>query len=92
MPAITRVVLFGSLVHGTPSPRSDADLIVIVRTSPHAHGRDRIPDMLAALAPLPCPIDLFVLTEAEVESGLAARSPLLREALGHGLDLLESRM
>ncbi len=89
VPSIKRIILFGSLVAGTPTPRSDADLMIEVASSPHAEPRDRIPDMLRALSPLPCPIDLFVLTSREVEMHARERSPLLREILAHGIDLLD---
>ncbi len=88
LPAIERVVLFGSLVSGTPTPKSDADLLVVVRDSPHEQPRDRIPEALRALGPLPCPVDLFVLTREEVVRARNEGSPLLREALTKGLNLL----
>ena len=88
IPAVERVILFGSLVAGLPTPRSDADLLVIVAESPHGEPRDRIPEVLGALRPLPCPVDLFVLTAAEVARHAGEGHPLLREALGRGRDLL----
>jgi len=88
LPTIRRVVLFGSLASGIPTPRSDADLLVIVRSSAHAEPRDRVPALLEALAPLPCPVDVFVLTEAELEEARQAGSALLREVTASGIDLL----
>lgn len=88
-PAIERVLLFGSLASGRPTPRSDADLLIIVETSPHPEPRDRIPEMIRALSPLPSPVDLFILTRAEAERFGKEGSPLLRLALATGLDLLE---
>ena len=85
---IRRIVLFGSLVSGIPTPRSDADLLVILSSSPHSRPRERIPEILGALGPTPCPVDLFVLTAAEAERARAQGHPLLREALEKGLDLL----
>jgi hypothetical protein len=61
---------------------------VIVDTSPHEHPRDRLPQMLSAFSHLPCPIDLFVLTTAEVDRYLKEDSPLLRIATTTGIDLL----
>jgi len=87
VPEIVRVRLFGSLVSGIPTPRSDADLLIEVSSSAHARPRDRIPDMLTALSPLPCPVDLFVLTSTEVEAARASDSPLLHEILSNGVDL-----
>ena len=91
MPGTQRVVLFGSLVAGIPTPRSDADLLVVVDTSVHREPRDRVPEVLRALSPLPCPVDVFVLTAQELERHASDGDPLLREALGHGRDLLPSR-
>jgi predicted nucleotidyltransferase len=78
--------LFGSLVRGIPTPRSDADLLVVLDHSPHARPADRLPEMLQALAPLPCPVDLFVLTRDELDR--RRETPLVREVLGHGIHLL----
>lgn len=88
MESIRRIVLFGSLVAGIPTPRSDADLLVIVDSSPHKEPRDRVPELLRALAPLPCAVDLFVLTEAEVERAREHGAGLVQVALSTGLDLL----
>lgn len=88
MPAIRRMVLFGSLVSGTPTPRSDADILVVVETSDRLDPRHRLPEVLAAMAPLPCSVDLFVLTEEEVLASGRAGAPLVREALASGVDLL----
>ena len=88
MPEIRRVILFGSLVTNSATPRSDADILIVVESSKHDHTRDRVPEMLRALSPLPCPVDLFVVTCNEVDRFQAAGSPLLRVALKTGMDLL----
>jgi predicted nucleotidyltransferase len=54
-------------VAGVPTPRSDADLLVILSESNHPEPRDRVPEVLRALRPLPCPVDLFVLTSEELD-------------------------
>jgi predicted nucleotidyltransferase len=82
------VLLFGSFATGTPTPRSDADLLVVVEASDWADPRERVPDVLRALAPLPCPVDLFVLTSEEVERARAEDDPLVRVAVTEGIDLL----
>lgn len=87
VPEIRRVILFGSLVSGIPTPRSDADLVVEVGSSAHAEPRDRVPEILRAFTPLPCPLDLFVFTAAEV-GRLRTDSPILRLALREGVRLL----
>jgi predicted nucleotidyltransferase len=88
IPEIRRVILFGSLVSGNATPRSDADLLVIVDSSPYETPRDRVPQMLSAFSPLPCPVDLFVLTGAEFERCHQERSPLVRIAASTGKDLI----
>ena len=88
LPALRRVILFGSLVAGIPTPRSDADLLVVVSESDHREPRARMPEVLRALMPLPCPVDLFVLTSEELDRHTRERHPLVREALEHGRDLL----
>jgi predicted nucleotidyltransferase len=88
IPGIERVILFGSLASGIPTPRSDADLLVVVAESPHPEPRDRVPEVIRALAPLPCPVDLFVLTAAELERHTHEGNAVVREALAHGRDLL----
>jgi len=87
-PGIQRAILFGSLVSGTPTPRSDADLLVVLEASAHDNPRDRVPEILHALSPLPCPLDLFVLTGEEVDRLKREDSPLVRTALTTGQDLL----
>ena len=88
LPALRRVMLFGSLVMGIPTPRSDADLLVVLSRSDHQEPRDRVPEVLRALRPLPCPVDLFVLTSKELDRYAHEGHPLVREALEHGRDLL----
>ena len=88
MPTLRRLVLFGSLAAGTPTPRSDADLLAVVTLSPHEHAMDRLPEVLAALAPLPCAVDVFVMTESELDRARRDGDPLVREALENGVELL----
>ena len=52
-PEIKRVILFGSIVTGIPSPRSDADLLIVVEASPHRHSRDRFAGSASRTSPTP---------------------------------------
>src|SRR5262245_32449196 len=88
MPSIRRVRLFGSLAQAVATPRSDADLLIVVDVSDKSDPRDRIPAVLAALSPLPCPIDAFVLTAEEFERARDRGDALVREALAKGIDLI----
>ena len=88
VPSIRRALLFGSLAAGIPTPRSDADVLIVVAASEHPQPRDRVPAMLAAMSPLPCLLDLIVLTEDELDRARARGDSLIREALANGLELL----
>jgi predicted nucleotidyltransferase len=88
LPTVRRFILFGSLVSGIPTPRSDADLLVVLSVSDHPEPRDRVPEVLRALRPLPCPVDLFVLTSEELDRYAREGHPLVREVLERGRDLL----
>jgi len=84
VPAIRRVILFGSMVRGIPTPRSDADILIEVDRSAHTNPRDRNPEMIRAMSPLVCPVDLLVHTTGE----LTEPSPVAATALRDGIDLL----
>lgn len=88
LPSIRRMLLFGSLQAGDATPRSDADILVVLDRSDRTNPRDRIPDILRAMAPLPCPVDLFVLTSDEVDRTEREQNPVVRLALDSGIDLL----
>jgi predicted nucleotidyltransferase len=92
-PSIVRIILFGSFAAGIPTPRSHADILVVVHDGAkdgESAGRAQVPEILAAMSPLPCPLDLVVVTEGQLERARRQGAPLVREALGHGIDLLES--
>ncbi len=85
MPSIRRVLLFGSLVRGIPTPRSDADLVIELAEERSDHPRDRIPEVLRAFSPLPCALDLHVYTSRELAD---SPSPVVLLALREGRDQL----
>lgn len=69
-PGVVAIYLFGSFAHGIPTPRSDADLLVVIR---EGTDRDQARDCcLTAFRAVPVPIDLFVWTEGEVAESLAS--------------------
>ncbi len=88
IPEIRRIILFGSLVNGIPTPRSDADLLVEVSSSAHEDPRDRGVEVLRAMSPLVCPVDVFVYTTRELNELAASGSPLVTAALRDGKNLL----
>ncbi len=82
-PQVLSIWLFGSFAHGTPTPRSDADLLVVVAD---AADRARVEDCCGALSlEVPVPVDLFVQPRAQVEASRAAGRGLAATALRHAV-------
>jgi predicted nucleotidyltransferase len=77
-PDVEKVGLFGSYATGTYGPRSDADLLILLRTSDKPF-RDRIPDFLPSNFSVPC--DVFPYTTGEIESLLRDGSPWIQHLL-----------
>jgi predicted nucleotidyltransferase len=77
-PDVEKVGLFGSYATGTYGPRSDADLLILLRTSAKSF-RDRIPDFLPAGLSVPC--DVFPYTTDEIETLQRDGSPWIRHIL-----------
>ncbi|NWG14623.1 MAG: nucleotidyltransferase domain-containing protein [Acidobacteria bacterium] len=79
------VALFGSLARGDYSLRSDADILVCLRSSPEEKVADRIPPLLAAFLEAPVPVDVLPLTASEICQRLQDPSPfwsrISREAI-----------
>ncbi len=82
---VVAVYLFGSFAYGVPTPRSDADLLVVI--SDDADREAVRTCCLEALRALPVPVDLFVLTEQEVAASLASGQGLAATALQRAIRL-----
>lgn len=80
-----RIVLFGSYAKGTVRARSDVDLLVIADAgaSPAA-GQRRARQLAADCFP---PVDVVLVTPAEVAAAGSARSPFLASVLGTGITI-----
>jgi len=77
-PDVEKVGLFGSYATGTYGPRSDADLLILLRTSDKPF-RDRIPDFLPSHLSVPC--DVFPYTRGEIESLQRDNAPWIQHIL-----------
>ena len=88
---IEQVILFGSLAKGNYTPRSDADICIILHDDDPHRPMDRIPQYLAAFSGAPVPVDVLVYTRAEVERMLGEGRRFVREALKEGITLAEHR-
>jgi predicted nucleotidyltransferase len=81
-PELEEVILFGSLVRGTPVPGSDVDLLLILTNSDRAF-LDRIPTFLPGR--FPAGVDVFPYTRAEIDRMRAEGNRLILEALRDGI-------
>lgn len=79
-PEVYAVYLFGSLARNQATPRSDADLLILLRQSARPCWKDRYLDYAPYFEEVGMPFDLFCYTLAEAPSVPLVRSAL-REAV-----------
>ena len=82
-----KIILFGSYAYGKPTPHSDVDLLVVLKTS--APLKERSWKVSRLLLPRPFPVDLLVKTPKEIEKALKSGDFFLREILTRGKVLYE---
>jgi uncharacterized protein len=80
-----RIVLFGSSARGTFGPHSDLDILVVMPDG--RHRRRTAQRVHRALARLPVPKDVVVVTESDVERFADEPSLVIHPALREGRDL-----
>jgi predicted nucleotidyltransferase len=82
-----KIILFGSFAYGQPTPDSDVDLLVIVKTrlSPF----DRVRQVSSVLDPRPFPVDILVRTPAELKERLKINDCFFQEIVNKGQVLYE---
>jgi len=82
-----KIILFGSYAYGIPTPHSDVDLLVVLKTN--ASLKDRSWQVSRLLLPRLFPVDILVKTPREIEKALKSRDFFLREILTRGKVLYE---
>jgi predicted nucleotidyltransferase len=85
-PNVTRVLPFGSLATASCSPRSDADLLVVVGQDARRR-MDRTTEFILHFLPAGCPTDVLVYTEAELAR--EKDEPFLRRVLSQAVLLAD---
>ena len=85
-PEVEEVVLFGSVVAGTPVPGSDVDLLLVLTSSDRPF-RDRIPLFLPS--GFPVAMDVFPYTRDEITRMKDERNSFIQGALREGLTLFK---
>jgi len=83
-----KIILFGSYAYGNPTPDSDVDLLVIMKT--RAREIDRYVAVSNLLYPRQFPVDILVKTPKEIEAESKKKGNFyLREILTKGKVLYE---
>ena len=82
-----KIILFGSYAYGKPTPHSDVDLLVVLKTS--ASLKERSWKVSRLLLPRPFPVDILVKTPKEIEKALKSDDFFLQEILTRGKVLYE---
>ena len=82
-----KIILFGSYAYGMPTPHSDADLLIVLKTN--ASLKDRSWKVSRLLLPRPFPVDILVKSPKEIEKALKSGDFFLREILTRGKALYE---
>ena len=85
-----KIILFGSYAYGKPTPDSDVDLLVIMKT--HANTKDRYLAISSILSPREFPVDIIVKTPAEIKFALSNKDNFfIRDVILRGKTLYERR-
>jgi uncharacterized protein len=83
-----KIILFGSYAYGNPTPDSDVDLLVIMKTK--AKDIDRYIAVSNLLYPRQFPVDILVKTPKEIEEASHKKGNFfLREILAKGKVIYE---
>lgn len=82
-----KIILFGSYAYGNPTPHSDVDLLIVMKTT--ASLKERSWKVSRLLLPRPFPVDILVKTPREIEAALKSGDFFLKEILTRGKVLYE---
>ena len=82
-----KIILFGSFAYGEPTPDSDVDLFIVMKTS--LRPVDRIRRVSEVLDPRPFPVDIIVRTPAELAEQLRINDCFVREIIDKGQVIYE---
>jgi predicted nucleotidyltransferase len=83
-----KIILFGSYAYGNPTPDSDVDLLIIMKT--RARPIDRYVTASNVLYPREFPVDIVVKTPREIQAEFKKKSNFfMREVLAKGKVIYE---
>jgi predicted nucleotidyltransferase len=84
-----KIILFGSYAYGTPTPDSDVDLLVVMRT--RKSRKERFLAVSRLLRPRPFAVDIIVKTPQEIETAMRQGNFFIQEIVSRGKVLHERR-
>ncbi len=82
-----KIILFGSFAYGRPTPDSDVDLLVVMKSDRGIHARTV--QVSEVLRPRPFPVDIIVRTPDELKERLEIGDCFFREIVDKGVVLFE---
>lgn len=85
-----KIILFGSYAYGEPTPDSDVDLLVIMKTN--ANQKERYLAVSRLLRPRQFPVDIIVKTPDEIENAVKTKGNFfVQEIMRRGKVLYKRR-
>lgn len=84
-----KIILFGSYAYGNPTPDSDVDLLVVMKT--RASRKERFLAVSRLLMPRPFAVDIIVMTPQEIKTALKQGNFFIDEIVSQGKVLYERR-
>jgi predicted nucleotidyltransferase len=84
-----KIILFGSYAYGDPTPDSDVDLLVVMKTN--ASSAERSWAVSRLLIPRPFPVDILVRTPHEIKHALDSSDFFIQEIVSQGRVVYERR-
>lgn len=82
-----KIILFGSYAYGNPTPDSDVDLLVVMKTD--ASSRDRSWAVSRLMIPRPFAVDILVRTPKEIRQERTKGNFFVEEIYSQGIILYE---
>lgn len=84
-----KIILFGSYAYGNPTPDSDVDLLVVMKTK--ASRKERYLAVSRLLRPRPFAVDILVKTPQEIKTAIRDGDFFIEEIYTQGKVLYEQR-
>jgi uncharacterized protein len=89
--SVEKIILFGSYsnLHGSPTPDSDIDLLIIMETTESL--TKRVLSISRLLRPRPFPMDILVRTPEEIFTSLESGDAFFQEIMTQGSVIYDQR-